>query len=162
MNEPHRSPRRFWKKRLLPVAGVLLLVGVAGAGARFGHEGMGLAVGARLASVFQAAVSPSRAAAPSTLDLEPLIMNLADVDSFHYLRLTLTLELERPERVEQVRARLPLIQHALVVLVSSEESTVIRTAEGKARLRTAMTDELNKLLPGAGIRTVYFSEVFLQ
>jgi flagellar basal body-associated protein FliL len=90
--------------------------------------------------------------------LEPLIVNTTDSDSFKYLRLTLTLEMDRPEVAIDVKARLTAVENVIIVMASSQDSTTLRSVHGKSLLRDNITRKINALLPRGGVRTIYFSD----
>lgn len=96
--------------------------------------------------------------------LEPLILNGMDSeeDATSFVRLTLTLELARPEIADQVTAHLAAVQNAVIVAAASRESRALRTAQGKALLRDELTDRINALLPNGGVTAVYFADFFIQ
>lgn len=94
--------------------------------------------------------------------LAPLIMNGRDVDTSAFMRLTLTLELERPDVADDVQPRLAAIENIVIVTAASQDSTVLRSVEGKARLRDELTGKINALLPNGGVRAVYFADFLIR
>jgi len=95
-------------------------------------------------------------------DLEPFIVNLADSPEIRYLKLTMKLELENDGHGADVTARTPQVRDAILVLLSSKDSTTLRTTQGKFQLREELTQRVNASLPKKIVRTVYFTEFVLQ
>lgn len=108
--------------------------------------------------------SVNRPASPSNnlFYLEPLIVNTRDIDATDFVRVTLTLELERPDVADSVQARLGAIEHIVVVTVASRGSTMLRSVEGKDRLRDDLMRKINALLPNGGVRSVYFADFLIR
>ncbi|WP_447973783.1 flagellar basal body-associated FliL family protein [Nitrospira sp. Kam-Ns4a] len=104
--------------------------------------------------------------APSTVgplyDLDPFIVNLADTPEVRYLKLTIKLELARPEASAEVAARVPQIRDAVLILLSGKDSTSLRSTQGKFQLRDELTQRIAAMLPNGGIKTVYFTEFVIQ
>lgn len=99
---------------------------------------------------------------PNLFPMEPVIVNARDIDTASFVRLTLTLELERPDVAETVNARLGAIQNAVVVTAASRDSAMLRSVEGKTRLREDLTKTINALLPNGGVRAVYFTDFLVR
>lgn len=95
-------------------------------------------------------------------DLESFIVNLADSPDVRYLKLTVKLELERPDASGDVAARLPQVRDAVLILLSSKDSIGLRSTQGKFQLRDELTQRVNNVLPHAGVKTVYFTEFVVQ
>ncbi len=96
------------------------------------------------------------------LPVGPLVMNVADVDSFRFLRLSLALELASPGEAEALRVRMPEVEHAIIVWVASQPSAFLRTEEGKRQLRIAVASRVNAALPHPAVSNVYVSEMLFQ
>lgn len=94
--------------------------------------------------------------------IEPLIMNARDADASAFMRLTLTLELERPDVADDVRLRLAAIENIVIVTAASQDAAILRSVEGKARLRDVLTKKINALLPNGGVRSVYFADFLIR
>lgn len=95
-------------------------------------------------------------------DVDPFIVNLADVPESRYLKLTLKLELDRPDVSADLAARVPQLRDTILVLLSSKDAASLRTPQGKFQLRDELTLRVNGLLPKGGVRTAYFTEFVVQ
>lgn len=95
-------------------------------------------------------------------DVDPFIVNLADGPEIKYLKLTVKLELDRADAVEELKARTPALRDSILILLSSKESTTLRTAQGKLQLRDEIVQRVNGLLPRPWVKTAYFLEFVLQ
>ena len=95
-------------------------------------------------------------------DLDPFVVNLADADDVHYLKVSVKLELDRPETAEVLTTRIPQVRDSVLILLSSKDSASIRSAQGKLQLREDLILKVNSLLPKAGVRGAYFTEFIVQ
>lgn len=100
--------------------------------------------------------------APPMYDLDSFIVNLTDQPEARYLKLTLKLELDRPDASIDLATRLPQVRDAVLILLSSKDSSNLRTTQGKFQLREEITHRVNNALPRSGVRTVYFTEFVVQ
>ncbi len=109
------------------------------------------------------AASGTQGTAPGAMfDLEPFIVNLADAPEIRYLKLTMKLEVDAADPGAELGSRVPQIRDTILVLLSSKESSAIRTPQGKFQLRDEITKRVNDLLPKASVRTAYFTEFVVQ
>lgn len=95
-------------------------------------------------------------------DMDPFIVNLADVPDVRYLKLVVKLDLDRPEAKDEIAARLPQVRDAILILLSSKDAASLRTTQGKFQLRDEIASRVNSALPRTGVKTVYFTEFVVQ
>ena len=95
-------------------------------------------------------------------DVDPFIVNLADVPESRYLKLTVKLELDRPDVSAELAARVPQVRDTILILLSSKDAASLRTPQGKFQLRDELTLRVNALLPKGGVRSAYFTEFVVQ
>ena len=102
-------------------------------------------------------------AAPGVVfDLDPFIVNLADAPDIRYLKMTIKLEVENEGVSANLSARIPQLRDTILVLLSSKDSTSIRSPQGKFQLRDEITQRINGLLPKPGVKTAYFTDFVVQ
>ena len=95
-------------------------------------------------------------------DLDPFIVNLADVPDVRYLKLTVKLEVDNDAVSADLSARVPQVRDAILVLLSSKDVNAVRTTQGKFQLRDEITQRINGLLPKPGVRSAYFTDFVVQ
>lgn len=111
----------------------------------------------------EASGKPTAGTAPGVMfDLDPFIVNLADAPDIRYLKLTVKLELENDGVSTNLSSRIPQLRDTILVLLSSKDSTAIRTPQGKFQLRDEITQRINGLLPKPGVKTAYFTDFVVQ
>ncbi|MCE9535288.1 MAG: flagellar basal body-associated FliL family protein, partial [Nitrospirae bacterium] len=95
-------------------------------------------------------------------DVDPFIVNLADAQDVKYLKLTVKLEMDNQEGADALTERIPQVRDTILVLLTSKESSSIRTTQGKFQLRDEITQRVNSLLPKPAVHTVYFTDFVVQ
>lgn len=111
----------------------------------------------------EAAGKHAAGAVPGVMfDLDPFIVNLADAPDIRYLKLTIKLEVENEGVTANLSNRIPQLRDTILVLLSSKDSTTIRTPQGKFQLRDEITQRVNGLLPKPGVKTAYFTDFVVQ
>jgi flagellar FliL protein len=106
---------------------------------------------------------PGQNAVPGVMfDLDPFIVNLADVPDVRYLKLTVKLEVDNDAVSADLSARVPQVRDAVLVLLSSKDVNAVRTTQGKFQLRDEITQRINGLLPKPGVRSAYFTDFVVQ
>jgi flagellar FliL protein len=96
------------------------------------------------------------------VELEPFLLNLADRDDLRFLKVSIKLELDRPEDNTDYQNKVPAIRDALLVLLSSKESQLLRTVNGKRRIREEIMTRVNGVMSKGKISNVFFTDFIIQ
>lgn len=96
------------------------------------------------------------------MDLDPFLLNLADRDELRFLKVSIKLELDRPEKNTDYQNKVPAIRDALLVLLSSKESQLLRTVNGKRRIREEIMTRVNGVMSKGKIANVFFTDFIIQ
>ncbi|MGH9466240.1 MAG: flagellar basal body-associated FliL family protein [Terriglobales bacterium] len=94
------------------------------------------------------------------LPLSSSVYNLADATPA-YLRLGLSLALASPAGTDDTTLK-SVASDTLVSLVTAQTSTVLLTHAGKEALKQAVLAAIQKRLPGAGVKALYFDQFLVQ
>ncbi len=149
------------KMMILGILVVLLLGGVGGAawwllGGGHGDE-------RRNGGREEQAMSDQRELEPGpVMELDPFLLNLADRDELRFLKVSIKLELDRPEEQTDFNAKIPAIRDSLLVLLSSKESQLLRSVNGKRRVREEIMARVNTVMSRGKITNVYFTDFIIQ
>ncbi|MBI3561391.1 MAG: flagellar basal body-associated FliL family protein [Gammaproteobacteria bacterium] len=76
----------------------------------------------------------------------PFVVNLQDETATKFLQVNAQLRLNRPDLKSQVTRYLPMIQHSMMLLLSEQDAKVIRSVEGKQKLREQALKEIQTVL----------------
>ena len=96
------------------------------------------------------------------MELEPFLLNLADRDELRFLKVSIKLELDRPEEKTDFQNKIPAIRDALLVLLSSKESQILRTVNGKRRVREEIMTRVNGVMNKGKVSNVFFTDFIIQ
>ena len=153
--------------------------------------GLGIALIAGGAFLLGAATSPKQADAalgqsekaiqkPGPMYVwKERVVNLADQNVRRYLKIGISIEFSdkaaemkkaspeeqkaiQQEFDKQIAPQAPLIDDAIISLLSGRTTSDVATPEGKARLKQDIKDTLNRLLGGEHVVNVYFTEFVTQ
>ncbi len=134
--------KRGKKKLLLIVAAALAAVLVLGAGtvvylkkraAAHAAAELGDEAGSPGAeSAHAAAIDPKNA--PTYLPLDPFVVNLADRDIDRYAQIGITFEVENGTVADQMRAYMPAIRNAVLMVLANKTSRDLLDRAGKEQL----------------------------
>ncbi|MFQ5509013.1 MAG: flagellar basal body-associated protein FliL [Leptospirillia bacterium] len=153
------TPTKGRSKLKLIVLGVGLLVILGGGAGAY----LMLGGGEEDAQASAEAKSEALAEAAINMELDPFLVNLADMGGKHYLKTTLTLEVSDEQVVAWVKGHLPRVRDNILMLLSSKESKELLTADGKFQLRDEVLKSVNELLRNKGrADAVYLTEFVVQ
>ena len=129
------------KKLLIIAAAALALVLAAGGGVwvlkKQAAHAAALAAGDDEAAdpeAAQAAAKPEGKGIPVYLPLDPFIVNLADKDVDRYAQIGITLELESPVFADRVKAYMPAVRNAILLILAQKSSKDLLGRSGKEEL----------------------------
>jgi flagellar FliL protein len=94
--------------------------------------------------------------------LDEFLVNLADSTNDHYLKTQITLGLVKEVTAEQFKDDVPQTRDAILMLLSSKSLEDIRTPAGKAKLKTAIADAVNKAVGKKDVLEVDFQTFATQ
>jgi flagellar FliL protein len=127
------------KKLIVIAAAALVLVLALGAGAVF-YLKQRAAHAAALALDDEATADHGGAPridpknAPIYLPLDPFVVNLADKEADRYAQIGITLELDNGVSAEQIKAYMPAIRNAILMVLANKSSRELMNREGKEQL----------------------------
>jgi flagellar protein FliL len=149
-----------------PKSSLLTVIGAAVAALAAGGGVMWVALQRGHATAGTTATEVS-SAARYTVHLEGFTVNLADAEETHFLRVTIELGLDHSPQGndrEKPGTGLPIarMRDAILSVLTACKADALLTAEGKAQLKKNLLEALNRSVPEAGVREVYFTEFLVQ
>lgn len=137
-------PKMGRKKLIVIVAATLLALAVAGGTAM-------VVINKRAAAAAEAADDGSSAGhaavrdihknPPTFLPLEPFIVNLADHDTERFAQIGITLELDGPNSVDEIKAYMPAIRNGILMVLAHKTSQQLLGRAGKEALAAEIMRE---------------------
>ena len=131
------KPKSNLKKIIvLALAGLLVLGAVGGGVVYFIKKKQAAAAEAAEGGDEPAAAGPKRdpGAVPIFVPLEPFTVNLADKNADRFGQVTVSLEVQTSKVGDQVRAFMPAVRSAMLLILASKSADELIVPEGKIRL----------------------------
>ena len=132
--------RRPKKKLILIGAALLALVLGLGAGAvvflkqRAAHAAAAIDDDAATPDSSTPAAAAQAKSVPFYLPLDPFIVNLADKEADRYAQIGITFEVENSMTGDQIKAYMPAIRNAVLMILANKTSKDLLNREGKEQL----------------------------
>ncbi len=149
------APKKGGKMKIL-IIGAVLVLAIGGGGAYWWTAGAAGADG-------EAAKEDDTER--GIVKLEPFVVNLADVGTSRYLRVTLELlvkDAEVADELEKNRVALTQARSAILELLTTQKSSELVKTEGKAALRQAIKDAVSHAVNHLEVIDVLFSDFVVQ
>jgi len=144
------APKKGPKKLVIIIAAVVVLLVLGGGGAVFmmkkkaaeaeaaaaAEEDGGDGEHAKPAKETKKAEhgKGEHAGPPAFVPLDPFVVNLADRDSERFAQIGITLQVEDPHLAEEMKAYMPAIRNAVLMILSHKSSEELLSTEGKVKL----------------------------
>ncbi len=156
------APKKPSKKNLLFLlggVGIFFIGAFAGTAVYLGWIGIpGFSFSDKTA---QAAPKPVIDVGPM-VKLSPLIINLNESSSRHYLKMTLVLEIIKKDWVEDVQGKIPSLTDMVILTLGDKRIEDLRKSEARENVKKEILQKANVILAGEKIRRIYFDEFLFQ
>ena len=145
------APAKKGKKKLIIiVAAVLVLLLAGGGGAAFYLKKKAAAAQATEAAEETPAehksTKPDLKHPPTFLPLDPFVVNLVDKDADRYAQIGITLEVEDEHFAEELKAFMPAIRNAILLILSRKSSHDLLEPAGKEQLAGEILREASRTM----------------
>lgn len=94
--------------------------------------------------------------------LEPFVVNLSDATGVRFLKVTMQIELSKPEFEAKAKAKVPQIRDAVITLLTSKSSDMLVSPEGKLQLKDEINIRLNQVLGEGAVKNVFLTDFIMQ
>ena len=138
-------PKKGKKKLIIILAAVLLLALAGGGGAVYVMKKRAAAAAAAAEEEGGEAgahkAKDGHRAAPTFVPLDPFVVNLADKDAERYAQIGITLELDEPKFADEIKAYMPAIRNAILMILAHKSSHELLERSGKEALAAEIMRE---------------------
>lgn len=155
--EPESFRGRNIKVLIFSAAGILFIGIVAAAALLLGWISFPGSSPAKKKEV----VPPAVAIGPM-LKINPLVINLREEGGRHYVKTTIVLEIGRPEWLEEVRSKSPLLTDLAILTLSDKRLKELQDVEAKENLKKELLLKISQALGSQKVAQIYFDEFLLQ
>ncbi len=94
--------------------------------------------------------------------MEPMVVNIPDQNTIHYLKLQVEMACSSPEVVEEMKIKMSQLKDKMLFITSDMSLRQILASGGKTLLKDDLQGAFNKLLSKGSIKELYFTEFTVQ
>lgn len=110
-----------------------------------------------------AARKPAQAGIGPTYSLDTFNVNLADLESRHFLKTTITLELGTPALAKELEKRQPQVRDIIISILREKTAEELKNGNATVqKLKDEIKSRLNNVLTSGQVTAVYFTEFIVQ
>jgi flagellar basal body-associated protein FliL len=99
--------------------------------------------------------------AATTARIEDLVIHLRNPEVDRYARLTIDVEMERSDELDQLKENIPRVRDAVIMTLCEHTFEELRGAEGLTRMKSWLRDAIDGVVPGQ-VKAVYVSAFLVQ
>ncbi|NLX19567.1 MAG: flagellar basal body protein FliL [Desulfobulbus sp.] len=96
------------------------------------------------------------------VEISEFIVNIIGTDTAHYVRASLSLELDRELTVEEVTKRMPQIRDAVLLLIGNKTFEELQDIQGKNQVKAELKSKINSFLRTGKVSNVYLTDFVVQ
>ena len=97
-----------------------------------------------------------------TLKLSSLVINLNEPSGFHFVKVTVVLELGKADDLEKIKERTAPLTDTIILTLGDQQLTDLMNPEYRERLKKELSTRLNQRMPSQKIKKLYFDEFIYQ
>lgn len=96
------------------------------------------------------------------VEIAEFVVNIISGDTPHYVKASLTLELDSAAVQPEVEQRMPQVRDAVLLLIGNKTYEELQDLQGKKQLKAELTSRINSFLQGGKVRAIYFTNFVVQ
>ncbi|ADW18376.1 flagellar basal body-associated protein FliL [Desulfobulbus propionicus DSM 2032] len=156
------------KKLIIIIAAALVLLLAAGGGAYYflvykPHQEE-LKRKQEEASKAEALIKPvpEEAKIGPMVEIKEFIVNIISEDTPHYVKASLSLELDKDATLDEVNKRMPQIRDAILLLIGNKTFEELQDIQGKNQVKAELKSKINSFLKTGKVNNVYLTDFVVQ
>jgi flagellar FliL protein len=96
------------------------------------------------------------------VDIKEFIVNIISEDGTHYVKASLTLELNNEAVLEEANKRMPQIRDAVLLLIGNKTFEELQDLQGKKQIKAELKSKINSFLKAGRVKNVYLTDFVVQ
>lgn len=96
------------------------------------------------------------------VNIEEFIVNIISADTPHYVKASLTVELDNEDVMAEVEQRMPQVRDAVLLLIGNKTFEELQDLQGKRQLKAELTSRINSFLVKGKVKSIYFTNFVVQ
>jgi flagellar FliL protein len=167
--EKKEEPKKGGKKKLIIiiVAALVVLLGAGGGGYYFlVHKPKQEEMKRKQEEESKAAALikpvPEEANIGPMVEIKEFVVNIIGEDTPHYVKASLSLELDKEATLEEVNKRMPQIRDAILLLIGNKTFEELQDIQGKNQVKAELKSKINAFLKTGKINNIYLTDFVVQ
>ncbi len=150
------------KKLIIIIVAAVLLVAIAGGAAFFLLRGNAPEEEKNPADKVAVPATEDAATIGPMINIEEFIVNIISADTPHYVKASLSLELNAVETQPEAEQRMPQIRDAILLLIGNKTFEELQDLQGKKQLKAELKSRINSFLKTGSVKAIYFTNFVVQ
>ncbi len=94
--------------------------------------------------------------------IDEFIVNIISEEGSHYVKTSMSIEMNNAAVVEETTSRMPQIRDAVLLLIGNKTFEELQDLQGKKQLKAEITSKINSFLQTGQIKSIYFTDFVVQ
>ncbi|MCL2457636.1 MAG: flagellar basal body-associated FliL family protein [Desulfobulbus sp.] len=96
------------------------------------------------------------------VEIKEFIVNIIGTDAPHYVKASLSLELDRDGAVDEVNRRMPQIRDTILLIIGNKTFEELQDIQGKNQVKAELKSKINSFLKTGKINNIYLTDFVVQ
>lgn len=96
------------------------------------------------------------------VNVDEFIVNIISSDTPHYVKASLSMELNDETTVDEVQKRMPQIRDSVLLLIGNKTFEELQDLQGKKQLKAELLAKINSFLQTGQVKAIYFTNFVVQ
>jgi Flagellar basal body-associated protein len=105
---------------------------------------------------------PEEAKIGPMVEIKEFIVNIISEDTPHYVKASLSLELDKDATLDEVNKRMPQIRDAILLLIGNKTFEELQDIQGKNQVKAELKSKINSFLKTGKVNNVYLTDFVVQ
>ncbi len=105
---------------------------------------------------------PQEAKIGPMVDIKEFVVNIIGQDAAHYVKASLSLELDKDSTQDEVNKRMPQIRDAILLLIGNKTFEELQDIQGKNQVKAELKSKINSFLTTGKVTNVYLTDFVVQ
>lgn len=105
---------------------------------------------------------PEEANIGPMVEIKDFVVNIIGEDTPHYVKASLSLELDKEATLEEVNKRMPQIRDAILLLIGNKTFEELQDIQGKNQVKAELKSKINSFLKTGKINNIYLTDFVVQ
>lgn len=105
---------------------------------------------------------PDEAKIGPMVEIKEFVVNIIGEDATHYVKASLSLELDKDSTLDEVSKRMPQIRDAILLLIGNKTFAELQDIQGKNQVKAELKSKINSFLRTGSVTNIYLTDFVVQ